>query len=210
MLWIACNDGITDIVATPHIKDNVRLWGAVQERVDQLREVIREHNVPVMVYPGAEVYYLHYTSPDVFQHFSINGSGYTLVEFPHSHLPVDYERALFNVTVNEGTPIIAHPERNFAVIENPFLIERMIKKGALIQLTAASITGYFGREVQACAEFLIEKKWVHLVGSDAHSADNRPPRLKKAFQRTKRLIGKKWAHKLFVQNPERILMNMRI
>jgi protein-tyrosine phosphatase len=71
--------------------------------------------------------------------------------------------------VAEGiTPVVAHPERNVDVQNDPPRIETLVEKGALIQLTAAAIDGRIGRAAHRAAFDLIALNLVHLIGSDAH------------------------------------------
>ncbi len=44
------------------------------------------------------------------------------------------------------TPIIAHPERNKGIAENPKRLENLIRDGALAQITAGSLAGTFWKE----------------------------------------------------------------
>jgi len=207
MARIAGEEGITDIVATPHVKENIYPVGAISEKTHALQHEIDRNNIPVNIHQGGEIFYLHHASLDVLNRFSINQTRYVLIEFPPTHLPTIYETVVFNITINGYAPIIAHPERNLSIIKNPVLIHDLKKKGALIQLTAGSLTGYFGRDVQICSEYLMQKKWVHLIASDAHSADYRPPALQNAFDRAKKLGGEHYAGMLFNDNPRKILNN---
>ncbi|MGZ8795672.1 MAG: CpsB/CapC family capsule biosynthesis tyrosine phosphatase, partial [Gaiellaceae bacterium] len=45
----------------------------------------------------------------------------------------------------------------------------LVRAGALIQVTAASLDGRLGSRTRACARRLIEADLVDMVGSDAHS-----------------------------------------
>lgn len=205
MVRIAGEEGITDIAATPHVKETTYPAAVISQKINTLQDEINKKNIPVTIHPGGEIFYLHYTSLDVLKQFGLNQTRYILIEFPPTHLPTIYKSVMFHITVNGYIPIIAHPERNLSIIENPVLLYELKKKGVLIQLTAGSLTGYFGRDVQMCSEYLIQKKWVHLIGSDAHSAIYRPPVLKNAFKKVKKLAGKKWADRLFIDNPQKIL-----
>ncbi|HLB18932.1 MAG TPA: CpsB/CapC family capsule biosynthesis tyrosine phosphatase [Gaiellaceae bacterium] len=49
----------------------------------------------------------------------------------------------------------------------------LVDAGALIQVTAASLDGRLGSRTRASARKLVDAGLVHMVGSDAHTADIR-------------------------------------
>ena len=74
-------------------------------------------------------------------------------------------------------PIIAHPERNYSIIRSPDLLLRLLNDNVHLQITAASLTGDFGKDIQYCANFLLKSGKVDIIASDAHSKSFRPPLL---------------------------------
>jgi protein-tyrosine phosphatase len=71
------------------------------------------------------------------------------------------------------TPVLAHPERNADVQQRPELLDSIVAGGALVQVTAGSVDGRFGRRAAAAAHALIDRRLVHLLASDAHNTANR-------------------------------------
>jgi len=102
-------------------------------------------------------------------------------------------------------PIIAHPERNPSVLQNPERLKTLIQSGALVQITAASLTGEFGLEYQACAMHLLREQMVSFIASDGHDPVRRPPILSAAFKTAKKRVGKKMATALFSGNAEKVI-----
>jgi len=211
MARIAAADGIKTIVAAPHIYHpglpeaggKADLSEVIDEKVDQLNRCLISDKIPVGILPGGEV--SSFLPPDSCQRFTINHTSYLIVEFPHSHLPVNAREIIFNMTVSELRPIISHPERNPSVVENPEKLHALIQSGALVQITAGSLTGEFGRDAQACALHLLRQRMVSFVVSDGHSVNGRPPILSEAFKTVKKLFGKDMATALFVNNPAAVL-----
>ena len=205
MAKTAARDGITHIVATPHVKETVYPMETVEEKRAALQAELSGAGIPVTIHLGGELCHLHHTKTEILKQYAINQTSYVLIEFPHTHLPHTWGNVIFSLMVKGFRPIIAHPERNPSVITDPGLVHQMIEKGARIQLTSASITGYFGRDIQACADYLIRKQQVHVVATDAHSDDTRPIRLSPAFDKVKRQMGQDYAGRLFRDNPWAIL-----
>jgi protein-tyrosine phosphatase len=51
----------------------------------------------------------------------------------------------------------------------------LIRRGALVQLTAGSQRGDFGRTAQRFCWELLDRRMAHLIASDAHDTRSRPP-----------------------------------
>ncbi len=73
--------------------------------------------------------------------------------------------------------MIAHPERNRDVIRKLDKLLPFIQQGCLIQVTAASVAGRFGIQVQQRAIEMLEANWVTILASDAHNRNHRPPEM---------------------------------
>jgi len=106
--------------------------------------------------------------------------------------------------------ILSHPERNLGILSRPEVVESLIGAGCLLQITAGSLTGTFGRESQALAERLVQRGLVHFVATDAHGAESRRPLLKQAFDRVAELAGASMARELCCANPARVVAGEEI
>jgi protein-tyrosine phosphatase len=67
------------------------------------------------------------------------------------------------------TPVLAHPERSATVQERPSRLGGLVAAGALVQVTAGSLAGAFGRSSRNAARSLVASGLVHVLASDAHS-----------------------------------------
>ncbi len=203
MARIAVKDGIRQIVATPHVMGKENAPDLIRRNVDILNSELRGEKISLEILPGADVYGLL----DVrdLKNYTINGSDYLLFEFPHSHLPPNAEEMIFAVLLEGLKPIITHPERNPSIIENPERLFDLIRLGALVQVTADSLTGHFGPEARECAAYLIRKNAVHFLATDAHSPESRKPVLSRGLRAAARLIGKEAANRLVFANPAIVL-----
>jgi protein-tyrosine phosphatase len=86
------------------------------------------------------------------------------------------------------TPVIAHPERSEAILDNPGLATGLRERGWLLQLNATSIVGYHGPEIEANAWRLLDEGLGDLVASDGHRRA-RPPRLDDAYRTVQARLG---------------------
>ena len=190
---MAAAEGTETIVATPHVLRDRWLNEVPAER-DRL--VLRLNALlegrPAVV-PGCELFF----SADAIEFWERGANGplvalgrgsHLLIEFPSYGVPSSAEFVFYELALMGVTPVIAHPERNAELMRNPDRLEALVARGARTQITAAAPLGEMGRSAQAAAEDFYSRGLVHLVASDAHSIDRRPPRLAAARQ----WVARKW------------------
>jgi len=194
MARAAVSDGIHSVVATPHTLNGIYL-NRVEEvisKVATLQNVLLENHIELKVYAGANVH----LCPRLLERIESgdactidNRRKYLLLEFPTQVIPEALRDEVFWLKLNGITPIITHSERNTVIQHNLDFLHDLVSMGALIQVTAMSITGNFGGVVMQCAESLLRYRLVHVIASDAHSADRRPPILSHAVYAAAEILG---------------------
>jgi protein-tyrosine phosphatase len=203
MAKIAALDGITKIVATPHIKDTLYPVAKIEKSIEVFNTSLIEMGIPVEIIKGADVNAM--LDPSLLNDYTIKNTGYILIEFPHSHLPKNSKEILLKMMIKGFHPIITHPERNFSVIKKPDILFELLDTGLLVQITADSLTGYFGVDTQECAFYLLERGAVSFIATDAHSSSQRRPVLSEGLKVAEKLIGKEKADNLVTLNPESVI-----
>ncbi len=209
MCRMAVQDGITHIAATPHISPESRISSKViEEKVQQLNDRLDEAGLDLDVTPAADVY----LDPGIFSLLESDKlltigekKRYLLLEIPSVIFPRYLGRFIFELQTRGLTPIITHPERNIAIQQDPFLLREIVQQGALIQVTAMSMTNGFGSRSRKCIKQLLRADMVHLIASDAHSIDHRPPLLSSAVEAAARIVGLAQAESLVNSNPQAIM-----
>ena len=190
----AVSDGIQGIVATPHTLNGVydNPYTSVQHAVNQFRGVLADNGLALDIYPGTDTHFA-IEMLDKISHkaaVTINGAGhYLLIELPHHAVPIGAAEALFELSANNITPIITHPERNSIIQGNLDILYDYVAMGCLIQVTAMSITGEFGEKCMQSAHKILTSRLAHIIASDAHNATSRPPVLSPAVKRAARILG---------------------
>ena len=178
MIEEAASEGITQLVVTPHAYSpqyHVPV-PEVESQVRMLQDVINAADIDLTLSTGQEVRIHEYIITNLLNKniLTIANSRYLLLELPTQHVPA-YTIPIIQNLISEGVvPIIAHPERNKGIAEKPERLERLVRHGALAQVTAGSVAGHFGKNVQKLSIQLIEANLIHAYGSDAHNTDNRP------------------------------------
>ena len=182
----AAADGVRVIAATPHVRDDYPTEVMTMERaVAELRAAVQQQGIPIEVRPGGEIAidWLDRLAEDDVIRFGLGGSPrYLLVEFPYTGWPLSLHEWIFRLVTKGVTPVIAHPERNSEVQDDPSELRPLVDAGALVQLTAASVDGRTGRSAQAASVSLLRLGLAHLVASDAHTPDVREAGLAAAVE----------------------------
>jgi protein-tyrosine phosphatase len=173
----AAADGVTTIAATPHVRDD---YPTTPEHMEAARaavvEAVANAGVDIRVVPGGELALtrLDRLSEDDLRGFQLGGdSGHLLVETPYRGWPLDLHERVLQLRVAGWTPVLAHPERNDEVQEDPERLRPLVRAGVLVQLTAASVDGRLGRRARRSSETLLELRLAHLIASDAHAPELR-------------------------------------
>ena len=128
-----------------------------------------------------------------------------LIELPKVRIPF-FAESVFRECIEAGiTPVVAHPERNTELRNDPKKLIDWVKNGVCAQLTALSLTGRFGEEIEKVCHKWIEHGCVHIVASDAHRPSGRSPDLAPAFHLIEKQYSSELAQLLFVDNPQQLL-----
>lgn len=213
MIGLAAETGTDGIVVTPHCNipgafGNYRS-DDLMRRIRELREAVREAEIPVRVYAGMEVY----CTEDVVRLFkadklmTINRSRYLLIEFDFGELPDFVERTAGELIALGVVPIIAHPERYDFFREDSACAHRLKSMGCLLQVNKGSLEGSSGRSIQDCAVHLLETRRADLIASDAHGPYTRTPQLDETFEYVCECFSPSYARRLLIDNPRLILQD---
>lgn len=171
------NDGVGVAVATPHVRADFPTTPAQMRAArDLLEAALREEAVPLSVLPGGELALdaLLALSSEDRSAFGLGGrSSLLLVEVPYHGWSDAIEDTVAALLASHVTPVLAHPERNPAVQNRPEVLDRLVRAGAVVQLTAASVDGRLGRRCERTSRSLLDRGLAHVVASDAHGRSMR-------------------------------------
>lgn len=202
MARMAAEDGITHIVCTPHASSH---W-AYQPEINRQRlsELQSRLELPITLGLGCDFHLSYDNIQDAKQNptkYSINGKGYLLVEFADTNIPPSINDVFGELQQCGLAIIITHPERNPIIVRNPAKLAEWVRMGCLVQVTAASLYGRFGKAAEVFSNELLYRNWIQFLATDAHNLSSRPPQLKPAYDYVVQKVGEKTARRLCVENP---------
>lgn len=209
MALMAKENGIEAIFATPHYIAGEGYEDSSSNSIvlEELNYELNNRGIDMKIYIGCEVY----ATPNILELLAegkittLNNSQYMLIELPMYDIPIYIESIIYNLKLKGITPIIAHPERNSRIMEDPNILYGLIIKGALAQLNLPSLLDLYGRKVRYTAEILLKHDMIHFVGTDAHSASKKYYRITETTNILKKLIGEGKCLKIMKLNPEAII-----
>lgn len=198
-------EGVTHIVATPHANGSYPFQPEVnRERLAILNERLAGRLTLAL---GCDFNLSYENIVDLEAHpdrYTINSKKYLLVEFADYAIPRSIADVFFRIRNMGIVPIITHPERNPMLLADPARLKEWISTGCLIQITSGSLWGHFGSRSKTMALQLIRRKMAHLVASDAHSVQWRPPSMRKAYEFLREEFSENTADRLCVLNPRAV------
>jgi protein-tyrosine phosphatase len=206
MLEIAAATGTSDIVATPHANSEYRFDEAVvRARFEELSAAAPKS---ITLHLGCDFHISYENVTDALLNparYTINGLNYLMVELPNLVAPDSARQILGKLREIGVIPVITHPERNPQVQFQYDVLQSWISDGCLMQVTAQSLLGRFGPRAGRSASTLLERGMVHIIASDAHDCEDRPPRLDLAHAFIKEKYGQELADRLLSENPGAVI-----
>jgi protein-tyrosine phosphatase len=214
MARLSAADGITTIVATPHqLGTFSRNHGQhIREQTVRFQQRLQEEGVALRVLPGAEIR-VDPALPGKLKSGELltlaDRHRHALIELP-AEVYVPLDRLLAGLKSAGLTAILAHPERNRGILARPEVLPPLVRAGCLLQITAGSLLGLFGADVQQLAERLVQNGLAQIIATDAHGMKIRRPLLARGFDRARRLAGEQAAIELCCRNPAGIAAGMAV
>ena len=166
------NQGFEKIITTPHIIQD--LYQNTPETIFEALEIVRDGlksaGSSLQIDAAAEYFiddqFIQWVENDV--PLLTLKDKYILVETGFINEPVYLREVLFKLRLKGYKPILAHPERYLYLQTKPEKLEELFDSGVLLQLNTMSLAGYYGKPAFDLCKMMIEKGFVHFLGSDCH------------------------------------------
>lgn len=205
MARAAVEQGCRAVVASSHLGESLFDTTSELLRTEhrKLVSAIEREGIPLRVIPGAENFL-----PDgdgkafVENAVPIGENGrWVLFDFSMRRPPGCVGAVIEGLKTRGLGAIVAHPERNVALMDDPSPLADWVAQGALLQVNAASLVGLLGKGPQDTAVWLLETGAAHLLASDAHDLVRRPFCLAAGRKAAAEIVGEAEAEALCGTRP---------
>lgn len=164
--------GFTRFITSPHVHELYRnTTEIIQEKLTNLTEHLKQKNIEITLSAVAEYNLDEWLMKQVENKAKLLtfSQNYLLFETNFFSEPLILNDFIFKITTMGYKPVLAHPERYMYLLNNRNRIEDLQSRGVLMQLNTMSLSGLYGPEIEKQARFLIDQKFVNMLGSDCHN-----------------------------------------
>lgn len=192
MLREQAAQGISTVVATPHFypKRNTpdRFLRQRSEAYEKLMPFLEQDPSLPRVVLGAEVaFFPGISDSEALTQLTIGHSDYILVEMPYEPWTDYMLRELGDIYHKQGlTPIVAHVDRYVGAFSAKRTFQMLNQLPVWVQTNAEF---FLTRNYRRVALKLLRDDQIHLLGSDCHNLQLRPPELGKAAALIRKHLG---------------------
>ena len=157
--------GVSEVWFTPHVMEDVpNTTEAIRARFEELKAV---YGGGLQLHLAAEymidtLFEERLSNRDLLEH----GDEVVLVETSAIAPPINLWVVLDKMLKSGYRPLIAHPERYRYMDRDDY--RELHNMGCLLQLNLPSIVGFYGESARQRAQYLLDKGWYQMVGSDCH------------------------------------------
>jgi protein-tyrosine phosphatase len=185
----AARRGTSVLFATPHVWPHLPLTAEREQAVRAAFEQVRTR-AGLELRLGFELTPSHALLTQDPHRYVLEGTDRVLLEVDFVG-PADLTFALAEHVERAGLrPVIAHPERTEAVLDDPSVADELAARGWAVQVNASSLTGRHGPQIEELGWSLVERGVASVVASDGHRT-TRPAHLDVAYRLARERIGER-------------------
>ena len=201
--------GATSVLCTPHY---TRQWPTEHDEAlqahDALRPALDEAGIQLETRVAAEVSPAFAVTKPLEELARRRVGPYVVVEV-FADTPAQFvETVVDRLEEAELRPIFAHPELARSLERQPEVVDDARARGALVQVLAPGIVGFWGSAVAASAWDLLEADRVDLVASDSHGPKRPPRHFARAADEIQRRLGAEARLELTERRPAQLIAGM--
>lgn len=199
------DQGMTAVVAAP-MYDSAGS-SSISMYIDAANESLQHSFIPLTILPGQKVIIDQILVQAYEQNnlVTINqATKYMLLQLSNDYTFNSTEQILYQLQLKGMVPVISEPERNAVFLEKPDHLYELVRKGAIVQLSAGSLTGQNGRKEKKAAFSFINSGLAHVVASGVCGDNYEQYALPKAYEILSKQFGTQALYK-FMENADYIV-----
>jgi protein-tyrosine phosphatase len=165
--------GYKKLITTPHVmSDFFRNTNEdITLKLNEVNLMLAQKGIDIILEAAAE----YYLDEALIKKIESNsplltfGKNYLLFETNFMTEPLNLKEFIFLASTKGYKPVLAHPER-YVYLQSSFAkAEDLIGRGVLFQVNISSLSGYYSKGAQTTAQKLIDREYIHFLGSDCHN-----------------------------------------
>ncbi len=208
-------EGVTHAAATPHLfgpYTELDRAESIVAAAQRLASAVARAELPLTLYVGADTR-IDDRLVDALQTGVAlplgRGGRYVLIEPPHD-VWIDAPAVCAALDAAGYVGVLTHPERHPHLARHGAApLQAWVDRGAVIQVTAGSLLGDFGKAAEELGWAIVESPVPAVVASDAHDTRRRPVRIGAAAVRIAARLGYAAADRLCRATPWSLLADAR-
>ncbi len=160
--------GFQKLLCTPHIFSELypNTPDTIHAALEETQLALKEAQVAIEINAAAE--YMVDDTFTVSNELLCLPNKHVLIEMSYLTEMPSIEKIIFELQVKGYKVILAHPERYSFYFGKPANLHHFKEIGVMFQLNLLSVSGYYGKDVKKLAEYLLQKNFYDLAGTDLH------------------------------------------
>lgn len=207
MLMVAYEQGVREIYCTSHNVYDKEEVDRYKAQFMMLQLMAKSRFPDLMLHTGCELLCAGEYIDDILYGLEIGvflplgNSKCVLTELYPDVTPDEAKQVVTSMVDARWKPILAHVERYPALFDDDTISE-LIKLGAKIQFNLYSLEEETDDNLKKRARYLVENKYAHFIGSDAHRINYRTPKYEVGVQYLIDHCDEEYVEKLCFKNAE--------
>lgn len=207
MLDVAVEEGITDVILTPHYRHGMFAYPGDTIRKHFLQLQLEAERRNISIYLGCECH----VNRQIVSYLEdrrilpLAGSEYVLTEYAHDSEETFIRQMSEELLLHGYIPVIAHIERYEAFRKDMGLSGDLRRQGVWLQTNADAVMGKNGFTTRLFCKKMIEQGLIDVIASDSHDTDKRRNHLGQCYAYVSRHFGQDVADRCMDKNPRRII-----
>ncbi len=166
--------GYKKLICTPHILADLypNSPQTIFPKLQLVKDALKQQGIEMHMEAAAE-YMVDHSFAELIakstkEELLTIGGKYILIEMSYLSASPNIDQIVFDLSMMNLTPILAHPERYNYYHRHFGQYEHFKERGCKLQVNLLSLTGVYGPNVQKTAEKLLKAGMVDFLGTDMH------------------------------------------
>ena len=203
MANILVKEGVTKVVATPLCDGQI---SSCKADIDLANDWLQKSSISLTILPGQRVIasnHMTLFNQDFYMMTINENEKYMFLQIPEDMQYEVLENIAYSLQLKGIVPVVNEPERHSLFLDNSAHLYKLVKKGAVVQLSAQSLLGNNGSKSKKAAYQFIDHGLAHVIASGMNRENYQQYGLQKAYSAVSKKYGNSKLYH-FMENAEAI------